>query len=207
MKIIKPSYEILTPINREKILKRIEYVSRVCYKSENKITENSAAKFVASIVTSGHHAMIEFFDITVKLICTRGVTHQLVRHRLASYAQESTHYCNYTKDRFNNEITVIDPIYWENKPELQEIHLNAMCFAESFYKDLIKKGAKAKDARCVLPIGIKTEIVIKANLREWLHIFNLRTSKHAHTEIKYLMTKIYEEFNKELPEIYTNGLK
>ena len=203
MQKIKQQYEVLTKINRMEILQFIEKVGRTCYKSEDKITDISAINFVKKLVKNGHGAMLEFYDIVVKLICSRGVTHQLVRHRLASYAQESTHYCNYNTEKFNYQIKVIDPHYFKDNEQLYNLHNEAMQSSELYYKMLIKKGAKVKDARSVLPIGLKTEIVIKANLREWMHIFTLRTAKHAHTEIKALLTNLLEDvFKKELPEIF-----
>lgn len=111
MKIISPSFEILTPLDGQAVLKHIELCGRVCYKSEDKITDTSASTFVASIIKRGHEAVLEHYDITVKFICDRGVSHELVRHRLASYCQESTRYCNYSKDGFGREITVIKPIF------------------------------------------------------------------------------------------------
>lgn len=111
MRIIEPSVEILTPIDGEAILKMLEAVGRTCYKSEDKIHEGSAEKFISNIVKRGHEAVIEHYNITVKFICDRGVTHEIVRHRLASYCQESTRYCNYANDKFNGEITVIKPMF------------------------------------------------------------------------------------------------
>ena len=111
MKIIKPSIDILTPIDGTEILKHIELCGRVCYKSEEKISEGSAETFIANIIKRGHEAVLEHYDITVKFICDRGVSHEIVRHRLASYCQESTRYCNYSKEGFGKEITVIAPCY------------------------------------------------------------------------------------------------
>ena len=111
MKIISPSFEILTPLDGKTILKHIELCGRVCYKSEDKITDTSAAAFVAGIIKRGHEAVLEHFNITVKFSCDRGVSHELVRHRLASYCQESTRYCNYSKEGFGGEITVIRPAF------------------------------------------------------------------------------------------------
>jgi thymidylate synthase (FAD) len=116
MKLIKPYTTILTPINGEEILKFIEIVARTCYKSEDKITEDSARKMVQNLISRGHEAMIEFYDITVKFVCDRGVSHEIVRHRMASYAQESTRYCNYAKDKFDNQITFVIPS-WMNIQE------------------------------------------------------------------------------------------
>ena len=111
MKIISPSFEILTPLDGQAILKHIELCGRVCYKSEDKITDTNAVTFVASIIKRGHEAVLEHFNITIKFICDRGVSHELVRHRLASYCQESTRYCNYSKEGFGGEITVIRPAF------------------------------------------------------------------------------------------------
>jgi len=111
MKIINPYTEILTPLDGQAILQHIELCGRVCYKSEDKITDTSAAKFVAGIIKRGHEAVLEHFDITVKFVCDRGVSHEIVRHRMASYCQESTRYCNYSKDVFGSEITVIRPSF------------------------------------------------------------------------------------------------
>lgn len=116
MNIINAGYEFITPIDGETILKRIEQCGRVCYKSENLITENSAdsaKKFCTSIIKRGHEAVLEHCSFTVKFIVDRGVSHEIVRHRIASYCQESTRYCNYSKDKFGNEITVIKPYFWE----------------------------------------------------------------------------------------------
>ena len=103
--------EILTPIDREEILAWIELAGRTCYKSEDKITEDSASQFVKKIIESGHHSVIEHINLSVKFICDRGVTHELVRHRLASYSQESTRYCNYSKGKFGSELTFIKPCW------------------------------------------------------------------------------------------------
>ena len=108
MKTIPASVEILTPVNGEAILKHLELCGRVCYKSEDKIAAGSAEKFIANILKRGHEAVIEHFHITVKFICDRGVSHEIVRHRLANYCQESTRYCNYTADKFSNQISCID---------------------------------------------------------------------------------------------------
>src|SRR5574344_1322593 len=121
MKIIKPSIEIMTPINGDEIFKHIEQVGRVCYKSEDLIIEDSAKKFIQNIIKRGHEAVIEHFNITIKFICDRGVTHEIVRHRIASYAQESTRYCNYSNDKFGNEVTVIKPCFWNEDEDYEGI--------------------------------------------------------------------------------------
>ena len=140
MKIISPSFEILTPLDGQAILKHIELCGRVCYKSEDKITDTSAATFVASIIKRGHEAVLEHYDITVKFICDRGVSHELVRHRLASYCQESTRYCNYSKDGFGREITVIKPIFLVEGTPGWDIWRDACRCAEDAYFDMLTFG-------------------------------------------------------------------
>lgn len=140
MKIIEPKVEIITPVNGDEILKHLETVGRVCYKSEDRITEDSAKKFIAGIVKRGHEAVIEHFNITVKFITDRGITHEIVRHRIASYAQGSTRYCNYSKDKFNNEISFIKPINIKENTKDYEDWVKAMMCAESAYFTLIEDG-------------------------------------------------------------------
>lgn len=217
MKIIKPYYEILTPINGYEILKTIEKVARTCYKSEDKITEDSARKMVESLILKGHEAMIEFFDITVKFVCDRGISHEIVRHRLASYAQESTRYCNYSKDKFENQITFIVPnwITDEMISRIEESGSNqdvldspeywwyqAMSNSEHWYNNLIKKGLQPQQARSVLPNSLKTEINVKMNLREWRHFLKLRTSLAAHPQMRELAIPLLAEFKNKIPVIF-----
>ncbi len=208
MKIIKPNYEILTTIDGDEILKTIEKVARTCYKSEDKIDNESSKKLVTRLINSGHEAMIEFFDITVKFVCDRGVSHEIVRHRLASYAQESTRYCNYSKDKFENQITYIQPNFWNNCPEsgddcekhaiLEQILIDI----ENAYNKLIDLGASPQEARYILPNGLKTEINVKMNLREWRHFFKLRCSKAAHPQMRELAIPLLEELKDLLPIIF-----
>ena len=158
MKIISPSFEILTPLDGQAILKHIELCGRVCYKSEDKITDTSAATFVASIIKRGHEAVLEHYDITVKFICDRGVSHELVRHRLASYCQESTRYCNYSKDGFGGEITIIKPIFLVEGTPGWDIWRDACRCAEDAYFDMLTFGCTPQEARSVLPNSLKTEL-------------------------------------------------
>lgn len=166
MKIINPYTEILTPLDGQAILQHIELCGRVCYKSEDKITDTSAAKFVAGIIKRGHEAVLEHFDITVKFVCDRGVSHEIVRHRMASYCQESTRYCNYSKDGFGGEITVIRPFYLVEGTEGWQYWKEACWTAERRYFELLNWGCTPQEARAVLPTSLKTEVVMTANLRE-----------------------------------------
>lgn len=204
MKIIPPSHEILFMPDPETMLKTIELAGRTCYKSEDLITKDSAAGFVGRILKSGHHSVIEHMNITVRFICDRGVTHELVRHRLAAYSQESTRYANYSRDKFRNEITVIRPFFWnENSPEYQE-WVAAMQNAERSYMNLIMAGAKPEQARSVLPNSLKTEIVMTANLREWRHVIGLRCSKAAHPQIRELLLPLLAEFHEKIPAVFND---
>jgi len=204
VKIIEQSYEIITNLDGLVILKNIEKASRTCYKSENLITEDgeSAKKLCKKLVELGHTAMLEFGGmIHVKIICNRGLTHELVRHRLCSYAQESTRYCDYTKDKHGKEITVIKPLKFDDVMQFY-IWKKAMEYAEFFYFYLRKLGFPPQIARGVLPIDIKTEINISANPTQWRHIFKLRTSESAHPQIRTLMKSLLEDFKKKIPIIF-----
>jgi len=202
MKIIKPSYEIMTPINRSEILKTLELSGRVCYKSESSITEDSASKFVSMLINRGHEAMIEHYNVTVKFICDRGVSHEIVRHRIASYAQESTRYVNYSSGKFGNEITVIKPLFWEEDSINYAIWESSCKFAETSYLSLIDHGATPQEARSVLPNSLKTEIVVTMNLREFRHFFKLRTAKAAHPQMREVAIPVLNDFKRILPEIF-----
>ena len=184
MKIIKPDVQFITPIDGATILKRLEQCGRVCYKSEDKITEGSAEKFVAGIIKRGHEAVLEHCSFTVKFICDRGVSHEIVRHRMASYCQESTRYCNYSKDVFGSEITVIRPSFLtEGTPGWQ--YWKVACrMAEKSYFELLDWGCTPQEARAVLPTCLKTEVVMTANLREWRHFLKLRCSPAAHPQMR-----------------------
>ena len=173
MKIIKPYTEILTPLDGASVLQLIERCGRVCYKSEDKITDTSAAKFVAGIIKHGHEAVLEHYDITVKFVCDRGISHEIVRHRMASYCQESTRYCNYSKGDFDGEITVIQPFYLVEGTEAWQDWRVACRIAEKTYFDLLDWGCTPQEARAVLPTCLKTEVVMTANLREWRHFQSL----------------------------------
>ena len=202
MKIIKPYHEIVTPINGEEILKHIEACGRVCYKSEHKITEDSHLAFVRNIVKRGHMAVLEHYSITVKFVCDRGVSPEIVRHRMASYCQESTRYCNYSKDDFCGEITVIKPTFLAENSPAWRVWVDACEFAESRYFMLLNIGLLPQEARAVLPNSLKTEVNMTANLREWRHFFKLRTSIAAHPQIREIAIPLLEEFKREIPIVF-----
>jgi thymidylate synthase (FAD) len=198
MKIIPASATILTDIDGEQTLKRIEAAGRTCYKSEDKITAESASAFVAMLIKRGHHSVLEHESVTVRIICDRGVSHEIVRHRLASYSQESTRYCNYTKDTCNGGLTFIEP-----RPHISlegfGIWFETMSLAEINYLNLIKQGVKPEIARSVLPNSLKTELVMTCNLREWRHFFKLRTSKAAHPQMREIAVPLRDDFRRLIP--------
>lgn len=208
MKIVDAGYEFITPIDGNEILKKIEQAGRVCYKSEDNITDESAIKFVQNIIKRGHEAVLEHCSFTVKFICDRGVSHEIVRHRVASYCQESTRYCNYSKDKFGNEITVISPCFWrEDEEENKEyvklaIWKRSMAEAESAYFELLKMGATPQEARAVLPNSLKTEVVMTANIREWRHFFRLRTSPAAHPQMREVAISLLKECQERIPVLF-----
>jgi thymidylate synthase (FAD) len=209
MKIIKPGVEFMEPVDGSEILRKIERIGRVCYKSEDKITDGSAERFVRGIIKSGHESVIEHQSISVKVICDRGVSHEIVRHRLASYSQESTRYCNYTGEKFGGGISVIDiasgfHYNLDDKADLKKWNIwgLAMGAAEYFYEKMIAAGAKPEEARSVLPNSTKTEIVMTMNLREWRHFLRLRGGKAAHPQIREVADMILELFHKEIPVVF-----
>lgn len=202
MRIIKPGFEIMSPVDGEAVLKYIEQCGRVCYKSEDKITGTSAATFVANIIKRGHEAVLEHYAITVKFICDRGVSHELVRHRLASYCQESTRYCNYAKDGFGYEITVIKPIFLKKKSLGWYMWRDSCRRAETAYFAMLDMGCTPQEARSVLPNSLKTEVVMTANLREWRHFFKLRTAPAAHPQMREIAVPLLHRMQKLVPVVF-----
>lgn len=202
MKIIKPGVQFITPVDGDVILRRLEQCGRVCYKSEDKITDGSARKFVASIIKRGHEAVLEHCSVTVKFICDRGVSHEIVRHRVASYCQESTRYCNYSKDGFGGEITVIEPCYLEEGTKVYTLWKNLCSCAEQVYLSMLDDGCSPQEARAVLPNSLKTEVVMTANMREWRHFLKLRCAKAAHPQMREVACMLLEQFKEKIPVIF-----
>ena len=202
MKIINASYHIETPINSAEILKRIEKAGRTCYKSEDRITAESAEKFVRMLIERGHESVLEHESITVRFICDRGVSHEIVRHRLASYSQESTRYCNYSNDRFRNNITFIKPCFLDEGTGGYKLWKQAMFIAEKEYFELLKLGCTPQEARSVLPNSTKTEVVMTANLREWRHFLKLRTATAAHPQMRELTVPLLKELQERIPVVF-----
>jgi len=205
MNSVKASFFIETRVDGSEILKQIETAGRICYKSEDKITATSAKRFVKSIIEKGHESVLEHANVTVRVICDRGVSHEIVRHRMASYSQESTRYCNYHKDKFNNELNFVTPCFWSRYDDDNDklvIWLETMSYIETQYMKLIELGAKPEEARAVLPNSLKTELSMTMNLREWRHFFKLRTAVGAHPQMREITIPMLEDFKRLIPIIF-----
>ena len=199
MRVINPGFDILTPIKGDE-LKAIELAGRTCYKSEDRISDDSAKDFVKMLIDRGHEAMLEHSSLSVKFICDRGVSHEIVRHRIASFAQESTRYCNYSKEKFGSELTFIKPCFFEGTS--YDLWSAAMLNSETIYFGLLSQGATPQQARSVLPNSLKTEIVVTANYREWRNILKLRTAKAAHPQMREIMIPLLNELKARIPIIF-----
>lgn len=202
MKIIKPSFEILTPISGIAVLKHLEACGRVCYKSESKTTEESCIAFVKNLIKRGHKTAIEHFSISVRFVCDKGVSHEILRYHLASYCQESTRYCNYAKGGFNDEISVIEPLYLQSGTLGYEQWKSACEATERAYYDLLTWGCTPQEARAVLPNSLKTEIVMTVNLREWRRFLKSGTAPTAHPQMRELVVPLLEKFKEIIPVIF-----
>lgn len=213
MRLIKPSAEIISMT--EDPLGIIEAAGRTCYKSEDKINSDSARKFAYMIIGMGHESVIEHASATVRFICDRGVTHEIVRHRLSSYSQESTRYCSYA-----GEVSFIIPPwcyniedgYWHsgkdhiNLTNGESIWLESMLISAELYNELLMEDWTPEQARSVLPNSLKTELVMTANMREWRHFFKLRTAKSAHPQMRELTIPLLEKFKERVPVIFDDIL-
>lgn len=204
MKVIAPSVELIMPMSGMDMLKAIEAAGRTCYKSEGKIKKDSEVEFIKSIMKRNHGAVLEHASFTARFICDRGVSHEIVRHRLASYCQESTRYCNYSQDKFGGEITVIRPCFLIEDTQAWAAWESAMKNAEYSYFRLLDIGLTAQQARSVLPNSLKTEVVMTANIREWQHFFTLRCAQAAHPQMREVACMLLDKVRKEIPILFDN---
>lgn len=202
MRIIEPSYEILTPIDGIQALKTIEYCARTCYQSYDKQTDDSCFQFVKMLMGRNHESCLEHYSFSVKFIVDRGVQNEIVRHRISSFCCSSTRYCNYSKDKFGNEITVIRPFFLNEETAEYELWKKAMQQSEESYMSMLKLGCKPEEARSVLPLSLKTELVMTANIREWKHFFRMRTSLFAHPQMRQVTIPLLNELKTKIPIIF-----
>ena len=203
MKIIQPSVELIDDFDAATIMQKIERAGRVCYKSESNIKPDSAEKFIRGIIKRGHESVIEHATVSFKIICDRGVTHELVRHRIgASYSQESTRYCDYSAGKFGSELTFIKPCFWSEDDKNFQLWLQTMATVEKNYLAMRAAGVKPEEARSILPNSLKTEIFVTMNLREWRHFLKLRTAPAAHPQMRQVALKIYNILAEKLPAVF-----
>lgn len=209
MKVIDPSFKIRYPINRQQAKEMVSTIAdaaRTCYKTEDTKSYVKDAALVRRLVNSGHEAMLEHGLISVKIICDRGVSHELVRHRMASFAQESQRYCNYTKGKFDGQVTFVRPTTMPRDGLVETLWMAAMGQAEYNYKRMVEYYEQPPEiARSVLPNATKTEIIVTANPREWRHILKLRslgTTGKPHPDMKFIMDGIRAAFVELMPEIF-----
>lgn len=203
MKIINASAKIIDDLDGAAILRKIERCGRICYKSEGNITEDSAERFVRNLIKSGHESVLEHVSFSALIVCDRGVSHEIVRHRIASYSQESTRFCNYSKDGFENEITVIKPFFFDDRTDIRYKNWHDACYnAEYCYREMIYFGCKPQEARSVLPNSLKTELIMTANLREWRHFLKLRTAKDAHPQMREVSLMLLGEAHMRIPVVF-----
>jgi len=195
MKVVKPSANVVRDKYPTSIYKSIELAGRTCYKSEDKITEDSHIKFIRNVIKRDHLSVIEHEKVTARVICDRGVSHEIVRHRIGSYSQESTRYVNYKEGIEVIQPPIKDPVALA-KWEASMIH------AENTYKDMIELGESPEIARAVLPTGLKTEIVITFNIREWRHFFKLRCAKFSHPQIREVAGLLLSEMMNYIPLLF-----
>jgi thymidylate synthase (FAD) len=204
MMIVYPSAIPYIEHTREEIYKKLEWIGRKAYKSEGAICEGSAEKFIKKIIKNWHRSVIEHVSISVTVVTDRGISHEQVRHRIASYLQESTRYCNYSQERFGNEITVVEPVCLRGKEDTEKYRLwkEALLSAEKYYFAFLSLEFTPQEARGILPHFLKTEIVVTANLSEWLHIFSMRNDFAAHPDMQAIMKDLWKTFSEYLPEIF-----
>ena len=212
MKLIKPGFVIEDEVDGMEILRKIERAGRTCYKSEARMTDDSCRAFVKKVLDNGHHSVLEHEKVTVRVICDRGVTHEIVRHRIASYSQESTRYCDYG----SGHVVFIIPPWVDVKPgnymfssipegmsRADGAWFRSMLRAEEMYKELREQDWVPQQARSVLPNSLKTEIVMTMNLREWRHFFRLRAAnKRAHPQMREVAIPMLEEFKRLIPIVF-----
>ena len=204
MKVIQPDVQILDELDYKQILNKISMRGRVCYKSTH--VDENAEKFVAGLIAHGHESVLEHVSFSVLFVCDRGVSHEIVRHRIASYSQESTRYCNYSQDRFGNGITVVYPAFHsqEESSIVYSLWVAACVRAEDYYFKMLANGASAQEARSVLPNSLKTELVMTANIREWRHFLKLRTAPAAHPDMRKVAVMLLKKLQSQLPVFFAD---
>lgn len=202
MRIVEPWIEV-EKFDGVKIMKRLERACRTCYRSEGLITDDSYKRLLSNCLTRGHESILEHEKITVRMQCDIGVYKDLTRHRFGSFSIESTRYCNYGKDKFDNEIKFIKPCNMDDKELFNEWY-SACTEIEQRYLKMTKLKATPDQMRMILPHSTAAEVTMTANIREWRHILDLRTKQMAHPAIRQLLIPLLLLFQKEMPELFNN---
>lgn len=185
-----------------KIMKRIERACRMCYRSEGNITEDSYKSLLKNCISRGHESVLEHEKVSVRIRADIGTYKDLTRHRFASFSVESTRYCNYGKNKFDNEIKIIKPCHIEEGTELYDMWKEALEDMEKHYLAMSKAGAIPDQLRMILPHSTAAEYSMTANIREWKHILSLRCSNHTHPSIRQVLIPLLLKFKEDMPEIF-----
>lgn len=201
MKIIEPKIEI-EKVDYNKIMKNLERACRTCYRSEDRITDESYKTLLKNCINRGHESILEHEKITIRMVCDIGVYKDLTRHRHASFSIESTRYCNYGKDKFDNEIKFIEPVNIEKGTELYLEWKNSCEEMETHYIKMAQMGATPDQMRMILPHSTAAVVTMTANIREWKHILSLRCTKHAHPAVEQVMIPLLLHLKQNMPEIF-----
>ncbi len=214
MKVIEPWYRIERIDAADSVIRLLESAARNCYKSEKETTLSEAEEYLKEkIMDSGHHSVIEHCSVTVRIVCDRGISHELVRHRIASFSQESTRYCNYGKGKHGNELTFIRPFFWEplasdcpkvrdHKERCRMSWTQSMHVIEKQYLFMLEEGASPQEARSVLPNSLKTEVIMTANFRSWRNFFQQRVAPAAHPQMRQIAQPMFDEFKGRIPLVF-----
>lgn len=200
MRLVEPWVKV-EKFDGKQIMKRIERACRTCYRSEGKITEDSYKNLIKNCLTRGHESVLEHEKVTVRIYNDIGSYKDLTRHRFASFSVESTRYCSYDKDKYGNQISIINPVYIEDK-EIYENWKNTMEEMEKGYMKMKELGATTDMCRNLLPHSTAAEYTMTANIREWKHIFSLRANNHVHPAIRQVMIPLLKYFKEQMPEIF-----
>lgn len=200
MKIIKPKI-IVENYDPIKIMKNLEKACRTCYRSENLISEDSYKKLLTNCINRGHESILEHEKITVRMTCDIGVYKDLTRHRFGSFSIESTRYCNYGKDKFDNEVHFIQPVYFDDADK-SKIWADCMSEIETAYLKMSGMGCTPDEMRMILPHSTAAQVTMTANIREWKHILSLRCAKMTHPSVQQILIPLLLKFKEDMPEIF-----
>ncbi len=203
MKLVDPVLYVEN-YDGKKIMHRIERACRTCYRSENLITEESYKTLLKNCLNRGHESILEHEKISIRMICDIGVYKDLTRHRFASFSIESTRYCNYGKDKYDNQIKFIKPAHIEEGTQIYDLWKKSLEQIEENYVKMSEIGAKPDQLRMILPHSTAAEVNMTCNIREWRHVLSLRCAKMTHPTIRQLLIPLLLKFKQDMPELFEN---